>query len=104
VSRPGSIRPRSAYPRDVGLLKHVLQGFGWRVGSEVAREAVDRAADQAYDRVDDARQRVEEAREAHRRQKEEKRRRAAEAREAERREAAIEDELEALRKRVDRDR
>jgi len=84
----------------MGILDSILKGFGWGVGRELAKKAVDEAGDRVYDEAEQVRRRVVEARDAHARQRAERKQREEQARAARQQEAAIEDELEALKKRV----
>lgn len=95
----------------VSLLRYLVQGFGWRIGREVAEEAIDQARGGAEppeqrneSRRAKARREKAEAREAEARAKEAERaaqQRARAAAEAKQREAeAIERELEALKRKI----
>jgi hypothetical protein len=85
------------------LLRYVVQGFGWEVGRKAAREAIDEAAEALDGAAPTPPDPKAEARAATKRAREAAKRRRAEAREAKRREQAVEDELRAMKKRVDRD-
>ncbi|MCC7535447.1 MAG: hypothetical protein IT379_04515 [Deltaproteobacteria bacterium] len=87
----------------MSLLKYIVQGFGWKVGGEIAGEAIKKAHDdltkespeetearQARQRAEDERRRAEEAR----------KQREQEKRDAIKREREIDQELAALKKRV----
>ena len=87
------------------LLRYVAQGFGWELGREAARSALDEPAQargEAEQAADGAARRSprELARERRRREKAAKKRRKEAARAARREEKAVDAELEALRKRV----
>jgi hypothetical protein len=83
----------------MGLLRYILQGFGWQVGSEIAREAVDevRQGVEAPAREPTARERARAERDRERREARERREREQAAA---RRKAAIERELAELKRRA----
>ncbi|MBK6921751.1 MAG: hypothetical protein IPH07_30425 [Deltaproteobacteria bacterium] len=97
----------------MGLLRFVLQGVGWRVGREIAEEGIDevRARTDAEPPPPSAAERARvAARDARAHAKAERvqaREREAAVRAAEKakreRDAQIERELEALRRKIDRD-
>lgn len=97
----------AAYPEAVGILEYLLAGLGPEARKELAKEAaesvVKKAADTVYDKVDGIREDFEKAAEARRRTIEreaaEKKKIADEAKAAQ----DLEDELAALKRRVERE-
>ncbi len=82
------------------IFRYVLQGFGWEVGAQAARAALEEAADRLGEPAPPEKSARDLAREARLREKAERKRRGAEAREAKRRDKAVERELAALKKRI----
>ena len=85
------------------LLRALLEGFGWEVGKQAAKEAVtdfreevERHVDQVADDIDTAKRARAEAKAKARADAERAKREAREKRE-------IEDDLAALKKRIERD-
>lgn len=83
----------------MGLFKYIVQGFGWEVGSQAARESID-----ALQRRDDDPPPPMTARELRQLERAREKQEAAEREErvaaAERKRASIEAELEALKKKA----
>ena len=85
------------------LISWVVKGFGWEVGKEAAKAAIDEVKERVDSDVDERRAAREAEKAAKAEQKpraEEKKRREREARDTERQ---VERELESLKKRVGQD-
>lgn len=83
----------------MGIFRYIVQGFGWEVGEQVAREGIDALKERAGEREPDERERARAERE---RVKQAERERADEKREAARREKEVEARLKALKKKLGR--
>ncbi len=94
----------------MGLLRYVLQGAGWRVGREVAEEAIDEArarqqgsSTEAPSKAELRRSRRRDAAAAKKMERQRKKAAAADAAKAKADEAEFEREFERLKRRVERD-
>jgi hypothetical protein len=88
----------------VGLLRFIVEGFGWEVGRTAAKEALDAARGGEPDEPTTEKARAEAAKAAQRAAAENAKRREREAKErakeARRRERELDRELAALKKRI----
>ena len=87
----------------MSLLKYIVQGFGWKVGSEVAGEALKKAHDdltKESPEETEARQARQRAEDDRRRAADAAKKREQDKRDAVQRERDIDRELAALKKKV----